>query len=288
MGYTRARRVLVGAGAVLLFLVAAFMYSRGVDRVEVAATLLFIPVFLGFAFWNAWGGLAAAGAAALAYAALRYPAIRAVGADRFAGLIVSRAVAYLLFGAIGGWANRQFAMSLSKLELYDQIDDATGLYNARYFLEDTDLELARSKRYETLFSVAVVDIPRRALEPLSPRQRAAALRELGRMLKAGIRTVDRAAHGEDGDRHRLAVVLPETGAEGARIFVDRFASRLAQQLQQRGAALKPEDVARLSLTVPGDEERLRELREEFARIDRGERPEEREEVAAATGERRGA
>ena len=97
-----------------------------------------------------------------AQAERRRPAIEAIGAGRYTALIFSRAIAFFAFGAIGGLANQQLKGSLTKLDLYDQIDDDTGLFNARYFLQDTDLEVSRSRRYQTIFSVTVVDVPSEA------------------------------------------------------------------------------------------------------------------------------
>ena len=284
MTYERARQLLLGAGLLVLLLTAGVMYLRRVETVEVLATLLFIPVFLGFVFGNLRGGLIAGVLAAIAYAALRAPAIDAVGADRFVGLIASRSFAYLAFGLIGGWANSQLAGSLTKLELYDQIDDHTGLFNARFFVQDTDLELSRSKRYQTIFSVVVVEFPSAGMETLTRRQRAAIRRDLGRMLKEAVRTVDRAVHGYDGSRHRFAVVLPETGREGASIFVNRLGDRMAQFLEERGVALGDEGVTRTAVTFPDDgDEPIEKLRAEFREIDKHEHPESaKPSVASST------
>jgi GGDEF domain-containing protein len=273
IGYARARRLLLIVGLGVLAVTAAIMYVRRVDTIEVAATLFFMVVFVAFVFGKLRGGLAAGLLAALVYASLRYPAIQAVGSGRFAGLIASRAFAFLAFGALGGWAMANLEASLAKLELYDQIDDDTGLYNARFFVQDTDLEMSRSRRYQTIFSVAVADIPASALDPLARRQRAGTLRQLGRLIADSVRTVDRAAHGSDDGRYRLAVVLPETGHEGARVFTDRFVQRVADYLRRRGAAISPDRIGSLALSFPDDEAAVEQLRAEFAEIDRQQHPE---------------
>lgn len=274
MSYERARQLLLAAGVLVLLLTAGVMFIRRVETVEVIATLLFVPVFIGLVFWNLKGGLVAGVLAALAYAALRYPAIEAVGADRFAGLILSRSFAYIAFGLIGGWANSQLAGSLTKLELYDQIDDQTNLFNARFFVQDTELELSRSKRYQTIFSVVEVSFPASGLEKMPRRQRAATLRETGRMLKEAVRTVDRAVHGFDGSRHRFAIVLPETAREGAAVFRDRLAERMEAFLSERRFHLDQGDVEKRSVTFPEDgEEAVEAMRAEYRDIDRVEHPE---------------
>jgi GGDEF domain-containing protein len=274
MSYIRARRLVLIAGLVVLILTAVVMFARRVETVEVLGTLLFIPVLIAFVAADMVGGVIAGLLAAVGYAVLRYPAIDAVGFDRFAGLIGSRALAYVAFGIIGGWANRQLAASLTKLELYDQIDDTTGLYNARFFVQDTDLEMSRSQRYQTLFSVAVVDLPVKALEALGRRRRSVVLKGLGRMLQTAVRTVDRPVHTSDGKSHWFGVVLPETGPEGARVFTERLADRVAEYVNSRGGQIAADEVKRHHATFPEDDERLEELRNRFAAVDRLEHPEQ--------------
>jgi GGDEF domain-containing protein len=269
--------MLVG-GLLLLGITAAVNYVRRVETAEVVAILLFIPIFVAFVFWDWKGGLIAAALATVVYILLRRPAIEAIGAARYTSLIFSRAVAFFAFGAIGGLANQQLRSSLTKLDLYDQIDDETGLFNARYFLQDTDLEMSRARRYQTLFSVSSVDFPAAALNALGGRRRRGILRQLGQLLSDSVRTVDRAVHAHDGERHRIVVVLPETATEGAQIFTDRLATRITAFLDQRGANVSETAVSRQAITFPGDEVPLQRLREEFAEIERREHPEHPEDA----------
>jgi GGDEF domain-containing protein len=269
MSYAFVRRFLLVAGLIGLALIAGLGYARGVDRLEVTATILFIPIFVSLFLWGIKGGVVAGVLAAVAYATLRYPAIQVVGLSRFVGLILSRTVAYL---AIGGWAASQLESSLDKLELYDQVDDTTKLNNARFFLENTDMEMSRSSRYQTIFSVATVDVPRAALAPLTGRQERSVLRDLGGMIATSIRTVDRGVHARDEERHRFVVILPETGSEGARTFASRLAGRLGEQLRRRNVRIE-DDLAFSALTFPGDESSFDSLRTDFKEIDQAEHPE---------------
>lgn len=272
ISFTRGRRLILALGLGVLLVIAGVTYARGVDPDEVRATLLFIPIFLAFIFWGIRGGIAAGILATAAYLGFRYNDIQLVGFDRFLSLIVSRSAAFLLFGILGGWASRQIDASLTKLEIYDQIDDDTGLYNARFFVQDTDLEMTRSKRYRTIFSVALVDIPDSALEPLSRRQRQAVLKELGRILKDSIRNVDRAVHGSAAGYHRLGVVLPETGKEGTRVFTDRFEQSVMAYLERRGLKVARNELRSLAATFPEDEPVIQRLQKEFRQIDLTEHP----------------
>jgi GGDEF domain-containing protein len=267
LGYTKARRLLVVAGLVVLLVVVAVMYARRVDGVEVAATLLFVPVFLAFVFRGVLGGLIGAVGAIAVYAALRYPAIEAVGVGEFAGLLTSRSAAYLIFGVVGGWSTQVLEGSLAKLELYDEVDDETGLYNARHLLQQTDLEMARARRYETLFSLVLLDVPVAAFATLKPRARGTLLRDLGRQLSEGVRTVDHVVHARDAERHHLVAILPETAGAGAEVFRSRFDERIRGFLAERGVRVEADDVLTRSITFPGDDDALEQVRADFARID---------------------
>jgi GGDEF domain-containing protein len=280
LSYNQARLLMLIGGLVLLGLVAGVNYVRRVETAEVVAILLFIPIFIAFVFWDWKGGVVAATLATVIYIVLRQPAIDAIGAGRYTALIISRAISFYAFGLIGGLANQQLRSSLTKLDLYDQIDDATGLFNARYFLQDTELEMSRANRYQSIFSVSAVDVPESAFTGMGWRKRRNTLRQLGGLLADSVRTVDRAVHAQDGDVHRLAVVLPETAEEGAQIFTERLATRISAFLSQRGGNVDERAVTRQSLTFPGDEDGLQRLRADFAQIEKREHPEHPE--AAAT------
>lgn len=273
MSYASTRRLILAGGIAVLLLIAAILFLRSVDTVEVVAVLLFVPVFLAFVVFRLPGGVVAGVGAAMAYAALRLDAIDAVGASRFTGLIITRAIGYMAFGVLGGWAVGQLERSLDKLDIYDQIDDETGLYNARFFLQETDLEIARAERYRTLFSVAVLDVPADRLDELSRRKRATVLVDIGRALNEAVRSVDRAVHGRLESVHRFAVICPETGREGANVFTTRMADQIAAFLRTRGVDLGPNQLAPRGVTFPGDDDALRALRDEFGVIEQTEHPE---------------
>lgn len=283
MGYTRARRLLLLIGLVGLTAIALVTYLRGVRGPEALVTPLFIPVFVALVAWGVRGGLVVGIASAIVYVALRYSAIQTVGLDQLGTTVALRAAGFIGFGLLGGWASRQLETSLTKLDVYDQIDDSTGLYNARFLLQDTDLELTRSQRYQTIFSIALVEVPASAFEAFSRRQRSAVLKELGRTLRDSIRTVDRAAHVRMGDKHLLGVVLPETGREGTRIFVDRLAQKLSQYLAGRGTS-EVGELTHRALTYPGDEEGITRLMEEIREVEQLEHPSDASSRRAAAKE----
>jgi GGDEF domain-containing protein len=268
MGYGRARLMLSLVGLAILAVLVAVLLVRSVDTTEVVATLLFAPIFLLLLWFRLPGGLIGAAAATGVYVVLRADAIDAVGWGEFSALIVTRAIAYFLFGAVGGWASGTLSMSLDKLDLYDQVDDLTGVNNARFLLTDIDLERARSARYQTVFSVSFLSIDADPIGDLPSRKRKALLRELGAKLEDGIRTMDRVAHGYDGLRHRVATILPETAGEGARVFQARLEEQMRSFLAERGAG--GASVHGEIVTLPGDEAGLDRHLAEWKAIDEAE------------------
>lgn len=266
MGYRRTRNLLIGAAFVIQAVLVAVLLARSVDDVEVLATVAYLPLFVVAVYFGVVGGTMGAAVATAGYVALRLDSIDALGSGEFAGLVASRAVAYLLFGAIGGWAAATLEQALDKLDLHDHIDDRTGLYNARFLLGEIEIERARADRYRTMFSVVFVDFPAAPLRRMPRRRRTALLGRLGPEVGGGLRTVDRTAHGSDGVEHHLAVVLPETPTAGAIVVRDRLEARVRDLMVASGVD-EPAPVSGLALTLPGDEGPLSARIETWERID---------------------
>jgi GGDEF domain-containing protein len=263
--YDRAKTLLLMSGLILIGVVGLVALTRGVDPVEVAGTLLFVPVFAGFLFFGIPGGVTLGIAAGLAYVVLRWPAVQLVGLRALAGQIVARVAGYIIFGMGGGWAMGQIQATLEKLELHDDIDDETGLGNARSMLETVNLERARADRYQKLFSVVAADFRAPGWENLSPRKQRTVLRDLGIKVAAGVRATDHVAHARRGEHHIIGVVLPETAAAGAKIF--------AENLHRQLTGLTTEAEVRVATaTHPADPEPMTLILDLFKELDRAQRP----------------
>ena len=255
MTVRRARDITLLVGLLLIGLVTLTMVLRDVDPVEITATVAFAPVFVAFLFFGWKAGLATGALAAAGYVAMRWSAISVVGVGPLFGMIASRVLGYLAFGGVGGWAAEQLQAAIDKLELHDEIDDATGLGNARAAVSAIDTERARAERYEKIVSViqCTFDLP----DVVSDRIVATTLRQLGAAIAHSVRASDHAAHIDDSNgRHRLVIVLPETGAVGA----ETVATNLDREVRARiGTSTHV-----LVMTLPGDEDRIDGLLESLA------------------------
>jgi hypothetical protein len=246
MTVRRARDITLLVGLLIIGLVVVTMVLRDVDPIEIVATVAFAPVFVAFLFFGWKTGLAVGALAAVGYIAMRVPAISVVGVGPLFGAISSRVLGYLAFGGLGGWAAEQLQAAIDKLELHDEIDDVSGLGNARAALGVIDRERARALRYENLVSVieCTFEIPDAVTEKIV----SSTLRQLGSAIAHSVRASDHASHIKDGDLHRLVIVLPETGAVGA----ETVATNLDREVRARIGMATDITV----MTLPGDDDRV--------------------------------
>ena len=270
LSYLSARRLLVLTGLVVLGATAAVLYVRRLETVEVVAVLLFVPIYLAVVLGKIRGGVVAAVLASVTYGVLRLRGVDTYSNHQEISLVSSRTLAYLAFGVVGGYAVRQLEAALLKLDRYDLVDDDTGLFNARFAANELQLEQARSTRYGSTFAVVALSGSVEPLRRLRRGRRAEVLRRLGETVSDAVRLVDRAAIGQDGDRFRIAVVMPETNRDGAQIVAGRLQASVASVLS--GEASGRADVEPQVLVIPGDEAALDELRTRFVAIDELDHP----------------
>ncbi len=106
-------------------------------------------------------------------------------------------------------------------------DALTGLGNRRAYDERIEAELARNKRYGHSFSLAVCELGglETAVDRLGQAAGDEAVREISGILKKHTRAIDACFRvGAD----ELAIVLPGTSLEGARILVERCRAHIAE------------------------------------------------------------
>ncbi len=122
---------------------------------------------------------------------------------------------------------KELSTVLRILFLYERVhqasivDAVTGLYNRRYAVETLGREILRAGRYKTALSVMIADIDhfKRINDTWGHNTGDVVLRETAQTLRRGVRSVDLVCRwgGEE-----FLVLLPQTGAAGARIAAERL------------------------------------------------------------------
>ncbi|MBW3577720.1 MAG: diguanylate cyclase [Actinobacteria bacterium] len=255
--YPQARMVVLGFGAALICGVAIASFYRGADVVEVGATVLFLPVLAGLVLGRVAGGVAAAVAVSVVYVAVRLSTLGGLPTADFLAPVSVRVLLYAGFGVFGGWANDLLAQGLLKLELYDEVDDDTGVGNARALVSVLDREVERAARYGSVFSLLVVHLEDAAFAPVDGRRAARALRRTCQSLEHNLRTTDLINRVAFPTREDVVVVLPETGRAGVALLAERAVASVRQLLADHSLTVSDDTVHAEVLTVPGDEEAVR-------------------------------
>jgi GGDEF domain-containing protein len=271
--FARARLLILVVGLAAIGVTAGVMWARGVDSVEIGSTLLFAPVLVAFLYWNVLGGAIAGAVAGGAYLFMRRHGIEAVGWSEYTGLIVGRWIGYLAFGTIGGLGTSWLGESLTKLERTDYVDDGTGLYNARFLLDETQMRSSEANRYDHPFALLTVDVPRDAFVGSARKARAAAMRSVADFLHGRVRVVDRAVALASAESERFVFVLPATSKAGAQVVADRLREELGRLLSELGAQAISSSAVGAVLGYPEDVDAINTLRADAARLEALPEPE---------------
>jgi diguanylate cyclase (GGDEF)-like protein len=118
------------------------------------------------------------------------------------------------------------ARAVEKIRELVITDDLTGLYNSRYFFEQIEYEVERSKRYQSPLSLVFFDLDRfkNVNDTHGHLTGSKLLTEVGTIVTRNIRKTDKAAR-YGGDE--FVIILPHTEKVGAYTF----ASKIHKELQ---------------------------------------------------------
>ena len=132
----------------------------------------------------------------------------------------------------------------SLLEIKANTDELTGLYNRRYFEEALSQEIDKAHEFEIPFSVLAIDA--NGLKPVNDlyghQAGDALIQAVGKALTTVARSTDTAAR-MGGDE--FAILLPNTGTEGARILT----GRLREYCEKHPVPVQDETEVPLSLSI---------------------------------------
>ncbi len=126
-----------------------------------------------------------------------------------------------------GSLNETLRVKAVELERLSVTDGLTGLANHRALMQRLDEEVLRATRHQRPLSVIMADVDhfKAYNDEFGHPAGDEALKQIAALLKAATRTVDCVARygGEE-----FAILLPETGAEGAAEVAERMRTKVAE------------------------------------------------------------
>lgn len=122
--------------------------------------------------------------------------------------------------------------------LHDDVDPELGVGNGRAALAAVGCELARTETHGSTFSLSVAEFDHELFATTSPRRARRVLGRLFRGVADDVRLGDRVCRVRAADHDLMVVVLPDTGAQGARTFTGRLRSHAQRHLAAEGISVE--------------------------------------------------
>lgn len=153
------------------------------------------------------------------------------------------------------------ALLHKKVEKLSVTDELTDLYNYRHFQERLKEELVRAKRYQSAFSLIMLDIDdfKKINDTYGHPQGDVVLKELARVIKGVTRGVNIVARygGEE-----FVIILPEENKIGASVLAERLRKNVEEVAFSKASGVRDSIRAKISLgisTYPEDGVNERDL-----------------------------
>ena len=224
----------VTATAVGLAVVAAVGWVDFVTGRDLSVAVFYLPgVFIAAWFGGTLGGLVVAGCAVVVWLFADLsggsvdlgPLVRLWNALGLLGLFIA---------GVAGVARLKSA--LRREQTLSREDPTTGVANARAFVEEAEREIERSRRSGRPFSLVFADCDdfKAVNDTHGHAAGSAVLRSIAQRIRAAVREVDLVAR-MGGDE--FAVLMPETGEEGARAAVERIRAALTERTVDGGVSV---------------------------------------------------
>ncbi len=116
---------------------------------------------------------------------------------------------------------REIRTARRKISEMATLDELTGIYNRRYFMEALERERSRAERHGEVLSLCMMDLDlfKRVNDKLGHTAGDLVLADMGRIIREWSRQTDLPCRYEG---KKFAVILPETALEGARVACERL------------------------------------------------------------------
>jgi len=254
----------VGAVAILGSLAISGQGSLVIE--EVIGQVMMLGVLFAATHWGRNGGFIAALVASVIYVVVRIPLVTAQGGLTLdvASIILVRILSYGLVGIVGGELCGRIRYIFARLQDSSSVDEWSQVFNQRFITRAFESACGQFSRYQTPYSVIIIQLADTLLSELRPTKQRALVRGIASYVRNDIRLVDEAGRLDDG---RFMVLLPHTPRDGAKVVAERLHRGVCNVLGAREDSVTvdvfgaPEDAAdmialRNSLAGPSGETQL--------------------------------
>ncbi|MDP2232580.1 MAG: hypothetical protein Q8K89_03015, partial [Actinomycetota bacterium] len=254
MKYSRFEALVSGIGAIAVLSALALSARGALVIEEVVAQVLLLLVLFAAVHWGRNGGFIAALGASILYLLARVPLVAAMGGLTWdvTSIVLVRILSYGLVGIVGGELCSRIRYIFAKLEDSSSVDEWSQVFNQRFIMRALESAVGQHGRYQTPYSVAVIQLADVLLSDLKSSKQRSIIRGVATHIRNDIRLVDEAGRLDDG---RFLVVLPHTPREGALIVGERLHHGICNVVGAR-----EDSVTVTILGAPEDADGLLELR----------------------------
>ena len=254
MKYSRFEALVSGIGAIAVLSALALSARGALVIEEVVAQVLLLLVLFAAVHWGRNGGFIAALGASILYLLARVPLVAAMGGLTWdvTSIVLVRVLSYGLVGIVGGELCSRIRYIFAKLEDSSSVDEWSQVFNQRFIMRALESALGQHGRYQTPYSVVVIQLADVLLSDLKSSKQRSIVRGVATHIRNDIRLVDEAGRLDDG---RFLVVLPHTPREGALIVGERLHHGICNVVGAR-----EDSIVVTILGAPEDADQLLELR----------------------------
>ncbi|MBW2708518.1 MAG: diguanylate cyclase [Deltaproteobacteria bacterium] len=158
-----------------------------------------------------------------------------------------------------GKLKREIRTAQRKISEMATLDELTGLFNRRYFMDALERERSGAERHGKDLSLCMMDLDlfKRVNDKLGHTAGDLVLADVGRMIREWARQTDLPCRYGDEE---FAVILPETALEGARIACERLRRMVEKnQVQWRTGPIQITISIGITQNRPGAKDSIRNL-----------------------------
>jgi diguanylate cyclase (GGDEF)-like protein len=218
------------------------------------ALFLFFPILIASIYKFKTGGVWAGFLCSALYL-IFYLTFLSVRPNPYFFLSLFLIIAYPLFGRLIGQSAESLAKAFNELEQHKLNTAVTAIYTKEYLVNLIRKYIKEYERYNSNFSIVLLEIEAKALDTLTVFRKSHILSEVGSVLRRNIRAIDEIGRYEN----QFLLVLPHTNADGGRVVEERVKRIVVKILNSHGCPVTEDQIYSVIVGYPENKEGVHKL-----------------------------